>query len=308
MIRTTKPSSFSAGARAASELVTPCSLADNEADHDITGNREGEKEVRRYASELERAIGELRITRAALSQAEKMASLGDLVAGVAHEIATPVGSIHANVGVMFRALARVRSRLEVGVRRVEDAELERALTALEDVSRINQMACERIVKIVKSLRDFSRLDEPERKSANLIEGIESTLTLVHHELKNRIDVVRDYQPIPNVRCAPNQLNQVFMNILVNASHAVEGRGRITIRTRYLDGEIAISFTDTGRGIPEAVRPRIFDRGFTTKGPGLGSGLGLAICDRIVKDHAGRIEVVSEEGNGSTFTVILPESV
>ena len=163
------------------------------------------------------------------------------------------------------------------------------------------------MKIVQSLRNFARLDEAERKSADLLEGLESTLTLLHHELKNRIDVVRDYEAIPEIVCSPNQLNQVFMNVLVNAAHAIDGRGTITIRTRYRDGEVAISFTDTGRGIPAAVLPRIFDPGFTTKGVGVGSGLGLAICYRIVKEHGGRIEVTSEPEKGTTFTVILPVS-
>jgi two-component system NtrC family sensor kinase len=275
---------------------------------DVTEHREADDAIHRYASELEVAMRELKDTQAALVQSEKMASLGNLVAGVAHEINTPVGSINSSADVMARALARMRSRLEAvapGVR--EDGEISKALDILEDISRVNKTASERIVKIVQSLRNFARLDEAERKSADLVEGLESTLTLLHHELKNRIDVVRDYEAIPEIVCSPNQLNQVFMNVLVNAAHAIDGRGTITIRTRYRDGEVAISFTDTGRGIPAAVLPRIFDPGFTTKGVGVGSGLGLAICYRIVKEHGGRIEVTSEPEKGTTFTVILPVS-
>jgi two-component system NtrC family sensor kinase len=275
---------------------------------DVTEHREADDAIHRYASELEVAMRELKDTQAALVQSEKMASLGNLVAGVAHEINTPVGSINSSADVMARALARMRSRLEAvapGVR--EDGEISKALDILEDISRVNKTASERIVKIVQSLRNFARLDEAERKSADLVEGLESTLTLLHHELKNRIDVVRDYEAIPEIVCSPNQLNQVFMNVLVNAAHAIDGRGTITIRTRYRDGEVAISFTDTGRGIPAAVLPRIFDPGFTTKGVGVGSGLGLAICYRIVKEHGGRIEVASEPEKGTTFTVILPVS-
>lgn len=275
---------------------------------DVTEHRQADEELRRYASELESALRELKETQAALVQSEKMASLGHLVAGVAHEINTPVGSINSNADVTSRALAKVRGRLGAAVPGLrEDQELSKALDLLEDVSRVNKTACERIVKIVLSLRSFARLDEAERKSADLIEGIESTLTLLHHELKKRIEVVRDYGPIPNVICSPNQLNQVFMNVLVNAAHAIEGRGTITIRTHSREGGVLVSFTDTGRGIPATVLPRIFDPGFTTKGVGVGSGLGLAICYRILKDHGGRIEVASEPDKGTTFTVFLPVS-
>ncbi len=273
---------------------------------DVTEHQEADEAIRRYASNLESAMRELKETQAALVQSEKMASLGHRVAGVAHEINTPVGAINSNAHVMARALQKVRDRLATAAPSLlEDGEVSKTFDILEDAARVNRAACERIVKIVQSLRSFARLDEAERKSADLVEGLESTLTLLHHELKKRIEVVRDYQPIPKIECSPGQLNQVFMNVLVNAAHAIEGHGTITIRTRYREGEVAVSFTDTGRGIPAAVLPRIFDPGFTTKGVGVGSGLGLAICYRIVKEHGGRIEVASEPEKGTTFTVLLP---
>ena len=189
----------------------------------------------------------------------------------------------------------------------EDPALKNAVEVLQNVGKINKTACERIVKIVRSLRNFARLDEAERKPADLHEGIESTLTIVHHGIKNRIEVVRDYGDIPEVECFPDQLNQVFMNILVNAAHAIEGTGKITIRTRT-DGEnVALGFSDTGRGISPQNLSKIFDPGFTTKGVGVGSGLGLPICYRIVKEHGGRIDVQSEPGQGTTFTVTLPSN-
>ena len=176
---------------------------------------------------------------------------------------------------------------------------------LEDIARINQLASERIVCIVRSLRNFARLDEAELKTADLHEGLDSTLTLVRHQLKNRIEVVKEYGDIPAIRCRPNQLNQVFMNLLVNAAQAVEGKGRITIRTFQSGDIVNIQISDSGKGIPQENLSRIFDPGFTTKGVGVGTGLGLSICFKIAQDHGGDISVESEVGRGSTFTLRLP---
>jgi signal transduction histidine kinase len=151
------------------------------------------------------------------------------------------------------------------------------------------------------------LDEAELKTADLHEGLESTLTLVHHELKNRVQVVKEYGDIPSISCHPNQINQVFMNLLVNASQAVRGEGTITIKT-FRDGDtVNVQISDTGAGIPPENLSRIFDPGFTTKGVGVGTGLGLSICFKIAQDHGGRIDVESTAGEGSTFTVRLPIS-
>ena len=273
---------------------------------DVTEHRRADAEVRTYASQLESTNRELRDTQAALVQSEKMASLGALVAGVAHEINTPVGSINSNSDVMIRALDKLRTTLQNAPSEVKDnADLKRTLEVLGGIGKVNKTACERIVKIVRSLRNFARLDEAERKMADLHEGLESTLTLVHHETKNRIEVVRDFGDIPEIECFPDQLNQVFMNILVNAAHAIEGKGKITITTRSNAGSVTLTFSDTGKGISPENLVKIFDPGFTTKGVGVGSGLGLAICYRIVKEHGGRIEVQSELGRGSTFTIALP---
>ncbi len=141
------------------------------------------------------------------------------------------------------------------------------------------------------------------------EGIESTLTLLHHQLKKRIDVVREFGDLPEIECFPSRLNQVFMNLLVNAIQAIDGEGRITVRTSASATHIRLEFHDSGRGVPPDVLPRIFDPGFTTKGVGVGSGLGLAICYQIVhEDHGGEISVDSQLGTGTTFTVTLPIQV
>ena len=175
------------------------------------------------------------------------------------------------------------------------------------VVAISRDACQRIDQIVRTLRNFARLDESERKSADLHEGLDSTLTLAAHLLKNRITVQREYGDLPHVLCYPNQLNQVFLNLIVNAAQAVEGAGTITIRTRRADGSVVVEISDTGCGIPPENLTKIFDPGFTTKGVGVGTGLGLAICYRIVANHQGRIEVESTVGAGTTFRITLPIS-
>jgi len=276
---------------------------------DTTEDLSSDAGASRYASELEAATRELQDAQAALLQSEKMASLGSLVAGVAHEINTPIGSINSNTDVAIRALDKLSQALDQASPDVkEDPAIKSAVEVLKNVEKTNKTACERIVKIVRSLRNFARGHETERRTADLHEGLESTLTLVRHEIKNRIEVVRDYGDLPKVDCYPDQLNQVFMNILVNAAQAIDGNGKITIRTRADENSVTLAFSDTGRGISPENLAKIFDPGFTTKSVGLGSGLGLAICYKIVKEHGGRIDVQSELGKGSTFTVTLPRQL
>jgi signal transduction histidine kinase len=242
-----------------------------------------------------------------LIQSEKMASLGLLVAGLAHEINTPMGAIHSNNDILSRAIGKMRKLIEVpsdGPNENRPKEMNRILGIVEEVCKNNEVAAERIMHIVRNLRNFARLDEAERKTVDIHEGIESTLTLVHHQLKNRIRVVKEYGEIPQIECFPNQLNQVFMNILVNAAQAIRERGTITIKT-YREGDsIKIAISDSGMGIPSETLPKIFDPGFTTKGVGIGTGLGLSICYKIVQDHRGRIEVESSN-EGTTFKITLP---
>ena len=262
-------------------------------------------ELRHYADDLERQVDErtraLQESNAQLVQQEKMAALGALVAGIAHDINTPIGTITSNSDILTRSLARLRELIG----ETDNPDLKRVLGIIEEISRVNQIACDRIIGIIRSLRNFARLDEAEVRSVDLHEGIDSTLTLVRHELKNRITVKREYGDIPQIQCHPNQLNQVFMNMLVNASHAIPEKGTITIRT-FRDGDrIKIRISDTGTGIKPENLPRIFDPGFTTKGAGVGTGLGLAICCKIIQEHNGKIDVESELGCGTTFTISLP---
>ena len=267
-----------------------------------------EDRVRERTEALQKTNIELRETQAQLFQSAKMASLGDLVAGVAHEFNTPLGSIHANADVAKRATTIVTKALES-----EDLtdvfprhpKLEQALEALREATSTTHTASNRLVGIVKSLRSFARLDEAERKKADLHEGIDSTLTLLRHKLKDGVEVVKNYGDLEDMECFPNRLNQVFMNVLVNAIQAMDGRGTITITTRRDGDSVVLEFADTGRGIPEGERARVFDPGFTTKGVGVGTGLGLSISYRIIEEHNGTIDVSSKPGKGSVFTIRLP---
>ncbi|MBI1355953.1 MAG: GAF domain-containing protein [Acidobacteria bacterium] len=279
---------------------------------DVTEREKLADHLRDHATELEReveaATRDLRASQAKLVQQEKMAALGKLVAGVAHEMNTPIGTINSNADTLSRSLQMVRAIVSAETAPAdirENKRLNQVLSLLEDIARINKLACERIVSIVGSLRNFARLDEADLQIADLHEGIESTLTLVHHEIKHRIQVIKDYGEIPPVRCHPNQINQVFMNLLVNAAQAIPDQGEIRIRT-FRDGDrVKVQFSDSGVGIPAENLSKIFDPGFTTKGVGVGTGLGLSICFKIAQDHEGGIEVESEVGRGSTFTLWLP---
>jgi signal transduction histidine kinase/nitroreductase len=266
------------------------------------------QELAQANEELSRLLAELRHAQARLVQQAKMASLGQLVAGVAHEVNTPLAAVVSNNDLFLRCFARLRRRVdEVGLG--ADPIVSRDLSAIAELSEVTRLACERITGIVRELRTFARLDEADRKIVDLHEGIESTLLLINHLIKGRIEIRRDYAKLPPVECHPNQINQVFMNLLVNACQAIPGEGHITIRTTH-DAErkrVTVSISDSGDGIPREVITRIFDPGFTTKGAGVGTGLGLSICYQIVEAHGGEIHVDSEPGAGTTFTIWLPEA-
>jgi signal transduction histidine kinase len=255
--------------------------------------RQRTAELTEANAQLTETLRELRQTQARLVQSEKMAALGALVAGVAHEINTPLGAITSNVDVVLRGLGKL------GAPRAD------AVRVLDELLRTTAQACQRISAIVKNLKNFARLDEAEWKPADLREGMDSTLALVEHLHRGRITIVREYGAVPLIACHPGQLNQVFMNLLVNAIQAIAGSGTIRIRIGVEGAQVWIDVEDTGSGIAPEHLPRIFDPGFTTKGVGVGTGLGLPICHQIVTAHAGTIGVTSQPGVGSTFSVRLP---
>ena len=247
---------------------------------------------------VEERTAALREAQAQLVQSEKMAALGNLVAGVAHEINTPLGAVTSGVDLVGRTLQKTRGA-------VTDADALRAFDRAARVVEVGRDACKRIAEIVKGLRTFSRLDEAERKPANLEEGLDATIALMAHLAKGRVTVRREYGGLPEVTCHGSQMNQVFLNLLVNAAQAIDGPGEIVVRTRRDGDGVVIEVADTGRGIAPEHLSRIFDPGFTTKGVGVGTGLGLAICYRIVAEHRGRIEVDPRPGEGTTFRVVVP---
>ncbi len=240
--------------------------------------------------ELKSAMKELKETQIQLINSEKMASLGQLVAGVAHEINTPVASIKSNNGIVSKLLGSI-----------EDADLKEMLT---DINEIDKEAVNRISNIVTSLKKFVRLDEAELQEADINKELDLTLELIRHETKNRIEVIRNYGEIPVIKCFPNMLNQVFTNILINACQAIDGKGTISISTEYKDKNLIVKIKDSGKGIPQNQLNKIFSAGFTTKGVGVGTGLGLAICTKIIEKHKGEITVNSEVGKGSEFVITI----
>ncbi|UCE67522.1 MAG: PAS domain S-box protein, partial [Candidatus Zixiibacteriota bacterium] len=268
--------------------------------HDIT-------ESRKILDDLARANRELKDTQTQLVQSEKMASLGMLVAGIAHEINTPVGAVSSMHDTLMRSLEKLKTavRNECSVNAETYGRLQALFKTIEDANSVIDSGTGRINNIVKRLRSFARLDEAELKEVDLHEGIEDTLTLMHHEIKHKAEIVKNYGDIPKISCYPGRMNQVYLNLLVNSAQAIKEKGVITISTRRVNDRIVIEFEDNGVGIARKDLSRIFDPGFTTKGVGIGTGLGLSICYRIIQDHHGEIKAESEPGKGTKFTITLP---
>ncbi len=266
--------------------------------------------IKRALTDLADANRELRQTQAHLVQSEKMASLGGLVAGIAHEINTPVGAMTSMHDTLVRAIAKLKDHLKDKSPEAfeNDERLKSLFGMIEESNQVIRSGASRVAEIVRRLRSFARLDEAELKKVDIHEGLEDTLTLVHHEIKHNIQVLRDYGKLPAMSVFPSRLNQVFLNLLNNARQAIGEKGTITIRTWVEDKTANIAITDDGVGIPKENLSRIFDPGFTTKGVGIGTGLGLSICYQIIKDHRGKIDVESEVGRGTTFTIRIPTNL
>ncbi len=248
---------------------------------------------------VEQRTRELADAQAQLVQSEKLASLGQLVAGVAHELNNPIGFVHANLQLLEEQTKKLADAPSASP---EGAKAREAVRKLLLRSREGTV---RVKKIVEDLRTFSRVDQAELQEVDLHESIERTLSLMEPRLKEGIAVVKDYGDLPPVRCFAGQLNQVFMNLLMNACDAMPEGGTITIRTRRSANGVCLEFCDSGPGIPPEIRSRIFDPFFTTKPVGKGTGLGLSISHGIVERHRGRINVDSEPGKGTCFSIELP---
>ena len=271
--------------------------------------RERTSELQEKNAALEQALQQLREAQDQLIIKEKMASLGDLVAGVAHEINNPTGVIASAADTANRAIQRIHGLLhgEENPDRRDNSEerIQECFRLLEVNHRTIAIASARISSIVQSLRIFTRLDEALFQQVDLHRNIDVTLTLMQHELRDRVTVIKEYGDIPVVQCYPNELNQMFMNLLRNAAQAIEERGTITITT-YADAtQVYVKISDTGKGIPPEDLPRVYDPGFTRQGAGVGTGLGLSIVYNIVQKHRGDIKIDSKVRAGTTFTIALP---
>jgi signal transduction histidine kinase len=259
--------------------------------------RERTRQLEDANRELAEAYAELKNAEVQLVQSEKMAALGRLVAGVAHEINNPVAFISSSV-------APLRRRLETAA---ADAppEVAQLLADAREMVAVMARGAERTAAIVKDLRAFSRLDEATRKRVDLHDGLEVSLRLLEPRWRERIAIHRDYGTLPAVECDPGQLNQVFMNVLANACDAIPEGGNLWLTTRADGDRVCVTIRDDGVGMAPEVVARIFDPFFTTKDVGGGTGLGLAISQGVVAAHGGRIEVESAPGRGATFRIVLP---
>ncbi len=288
--------------------------------------------IEKLNRELESNLKKLRETQAYLIQNEKMSSLGQMVAGVAHELNTPIGYINTNVVLVrerFIELAdTLRKALKAQELIYEDqfdaavqemqavaespcgtiAELDEAQERVMRLLAASQSGLEQMANLVRSMRNFSRLDEAEMKKADIHEGLKGSLAMLAPQLRqNDIQVTTDYANLPMIECYPAQLNQVFLNLLQNAVHALEGKpnAKIHISTALINSEIEVQISDNGPGIPKEIQNKIFDPFFTTKPVGKGTGLGLAIAYSIIQKHNGKIFFETESGKGTTFIIRIP---
>ncbi len=287
---------------------------------DVTTRAGRELELQQRHQELQRTYHRLASAQEQLLQAEKMASIGQLAAGVAHEINNPIGYVHSNLGTLRDYIASLLSLLEGYANQTQsdvvDHTVLQQLRERLDIDFIvgdlphlldeSREGIERVTKIVQDLKEFSHVGGDETaRPVDLHKGLDSTLNIVWNDLKYKVQLEKHYGQLPPVECHPSELNQVFMNLLINAGQAIADRGTIVLATGVDEDEVWVSVTDSGCGISEELQQRIFDPFFTTKPIGRGTGLGLAIAYRIIAKHHGRIELQSRPGFGSTFRVVLP---
>ncbi|MBA2369470.1 MAG: GHKL domain-containing protein [Candidatus Protochlamydia sp.] len=256
-----------------------------------------------------------------LKKLDKLASIGFLTSGIAHEINNPVNFVTSNIFSLIRdvqdiiSVVEKYSKIHIGksiaeeitaIREyIEEIDLNYTIEETHQLLQGIQEGAKRISVIIKDLRTFSRTDEGVMAKSNIEEGLDSTLNLLYNQVKNRIKIIKEYGSVPEIYCYPGKLNQVFMNLLVNALHAIHDTGEIRIKTEQLNGRVVIKIKDTGSGIKKEVLPHIFEPFFTTKKAGEGTGLGLTLSRSIILEQHGDIQVSSQEGVGTEFVISLP---
>ncbi|MFA0923575.1 ATP-binding protein [Xanthomonas fragariae] len=291
--------------------------------HNIEGQQDYERELQQRHAELRQAYLRLNGAQDKLLQSEKMASIGQLAAGVAHEINNPIGYVHSNLGSLQEYLRSLFTLIEAYERALQAPDPKALIPEIDEIRNRadidfisrdlpqlmaeSREGIERVTRIVRDLKDFSYSDRSESwKMADLHAGLESTINIIWNELKYKVTLERNYAELPLVECLPSELNQVYMNMLLNAGQAMVERGTITVTTGRDDAEnVWIQFQDTGAGIAPDLLQRIFDPFFTTKPVGSGTGLGLSISYGIINKHHGRIDVESTPGQGASFRIVLP---
>ena len=287
-----------------------------------------EERVDERTAELSSAYDDLKESQVQLVQAEKMSSLGELVAGISHEINTPLWYLISNSTVLKERLETLNEYCEVGETMIgaleskEDvkAQVTRGLTDMrrmlkeglkDDIDEARDLindsieGLEELTELAQSLKDFSRLDRARHDEFNVNDGLDKTLLIAKNKLKNKVSVHKYYGDVPNIHCSPSQINQVFLNLLTNAADAIEESGEVIIRTSAEGDQVHVRISDSGHGIPDDVMQKIRDPFFTTKEVGKGTGLGLSIVEQIVSSHGGELIIESEVGSGTAVTVVLP---
>lgn len=254
-------------------------------------------------NKVEERTWELKQTQARLAQSERMASLGQLAAGVAHEMNNPVGAVRSMAASVTTAVDRLKARLVEG--KVDADGLSPILATIEEAGGVMEAGTRRITAVVNDLKSFARLDEADLQQTDINQELENTLALLESVLSPGVTVEKDFGQLSQVVCYPAELNQVFLNVLINADEAMDGSGTVVVSTREEYPRVRISIRDTGPGIATDRLDKVFEPGFTTKGRGVGTGLGLAICYQIVSDHDGTISLESEPGAGTTVNIELP---